>query len=482
MMSETAQGLHFHGRMAKKPPARRVKKCFNMNASNLSQTAAPYNKSKLFILSVLALTTTGMAFSIRSNIASEVATDLFDPIDKLHSAEMVASAMGVVFLGFAGAIVIGSSLLDWIGMGRLLRISSFCYLLGTSIVVFSPKLQGALPIYWVVWLGMLITGIGQGLVETVINPLAATLYPEDKTHRLNVLHAWWPGGIIIGGLLGLVVNKLHLNWQFQVGLVLLPSAAFGLMTFGQKFPPTERVAAGVSAGGMFKEALRPFFILWFLCMLLTAAAELAPGQWVDMALTRTVGMKGIWLLIYVSGLMFVMRHFAGSLAHKLSPVGLLWVSALLASTGLVLLSIANSPVTGFLAATVWGIGVCYMWPTMLGSVAERFPRGGALLIGLMGTGGNLSINFVLPQMGKVFDEAKIRMAGGEAAFKALTGDKLNEVLTYASQYSFRVVAILPAILLVVFGGIWIYDKSRGGYKPEKIVPASEVLAQPASEM
>jgi hypothetical protein len=204
-------------------------------------------------------------------------------------------------------------------------------------------------------------------------------------------------------------------------------------------------------------------------MLLTAAAELAPGQWVGMALTRTVGMKGIWLLIYVSGLMFVMRHFAGSLAHKLSPVGLLWVSSLLASIGLFLLSIANSPVTGFLAATVWGIGVCYMWPTMLGSAAERFPRGGALLIGLMGTGGNLSISFVLPQMGKVFDDAKIRMAGGKEAFASLKGEKLDAVLTYASQYSFRVVAILPAILLVVFGGIWLYDRSRGGYKPEKII-------------
>ena len=105
---------------------------------------------------------------------------------------------------------------------------------------------------------------------------------------------------------------------------------------------------------MFKEVLRPFFILWFLCMFLTAAAELAPGQWVDMALTRTVGMKGIWLLVYVSGLMFVMRHFAGPLAHKLSPVGLLWISCLLASIGLLLLSVANSKITGLLAATVWG--------------------------------------------------------------------------------------------------------------------------------
>ena len=158
-----------------------------------------------------------------------------------------------------------------------------------------------------------------------------------------------------------------------------------------------------------------------------------------------------------------------------APVGLLWISCLLAAIGLVLLSVAHSRITGLLAATVWGVGVCYMWPTMLAAASERFPRGGALLMGLMGTGGTLSIYFVLPLMGKIFDQAKIRAAGGDDAFKALSGDplngeKLNEVLTYASQHSFRMVAILPAILLIVFGGIWLVDKARGGYKSVKIVP------------
>jgi fucose permease len=213
-------------------------------------------------------------------------------------------------------------------------------------------------------------------------------------------------------------------------------------------------------------------------MFLTAASELAPGQWVDMALTRTVGFQGIWLLIYVSGLMFVMRHFAGPLAHKLSPVGLLWFSCLLAAAGLVLLSMANSAVTGLFAATIWGAGVCFMWPTMLAAASERFPRGGALLMGLMGTAGSLSIYFVLPKMGEIFDTAKIATAGGESAFAALSaaaagGDpsavaRLNEVLTVASQSSFRSVAILPAILLLVFGAMWLYYRSRGGYKPAEM--------------
>jgi fucose permease len=240
-----------------------------------------------------------------------------------------------------------------------------------------------------------------GLVETVINPLTAALYTSDKTARLNTLHAWWPGGLIIGGRLGLALDQMGASWQVKLGMTLIPTVAFLVLKVGTKFPPTERAASGIPATRMFKEMIRPMFLVWFTSMFLTAASELAPGQWVDIALTRTLGVRGIWLLIYVSGLMFMMRHFAGRMAHKLSPVGLLWVSCLLASMGLLLLSVANSPVTGLLAATVWGTGVCYMWPTMLASSNERFPRGGALLLGLMGTAGNLSIYFVLPQQGRL---------------------------------------------------------------------------------
>ena len=441
-----------------------------------------FDRRRMFIISILALVTAGLSFSMRTATAADIRATFFDPLDQLHSAEMIGSVLGVASLGFALSIAIGSPLLDFLGMGRLLALSSACFITGTSTVIFADHLKGAFSIYWVIWFGMAISGLGWGLVETVINPLTVTLYPDDKTHRLNVLHAWWPGGIIIGGLIGIGLGCLHLGWQAKLAVVLVPAVIFGLLTIGTKFPPTERVASGVSAKEMFKEVLRPFFILWWLCMFLTAASELAPGQWVDMALTRTVGMQGIWLLIYVSGLMFVMRHFAGTMAHKLSPVGLLWVSCLLASTGLVLLSIANSKITGLLAATIWGTGVCFMWPTMLAAASERFPRGGALLMGLMGTAGTLSISFVLPAMGAIFDHTKIAAAGSDAAFKALSGDQLNAVLITASQVSFRSVAVLPAILLVVFGAIWVYDNKRGGYKPEKIVTDADLAEAPANEL
>lgn len=429
---------------------------------------AAYNKARLFLVSVLALFTAGLAASLRADIATDLQRIFFDPIDRAHSAEMIGSVLGVPFLGFAFTIAIGSPLLDYIGMALLLPLSGACFIAGTLVILFASSIAGGGDVYTVIWVGAVITGIGWGLVETVINPLTATLYPDEKTAKLNALHAWWPGGLIAGGLLGYGLSQAGVSWQTKLAIILVPAAAVVILCIGLKFPPTERAASGVSMGEMFRELLKPMFLVLFGSMFLTAASELAPGQWVDLALTRTVHMQGILLLVYVSGIMFVARHFAGPLVHKLSSIGLLWFSCLLASLGLLALSFADSPVTGVLAATIWGTGVCYMWPTMLATASERFPRGGALLMGLMGTAGTLSIHFVLPAMGRIFDENKIKMAGGEEAFKALSGEKLEHVLGMASQASFRAVALLPAILLIVFGAIWLYDRSRGGHKPVRI--------------
>jgi fucose permease len=421
-----------------------------------------YAKTRLFVVSSLALTMAGIGASLRANTASDLQRVFFDPIDKAHSAEMIANILGLPFLGFAATIAIGSPLLDYIGMGLLLPMAGVCFTAGALIMLFAGSPSSGAGVYNVIWIGALVTGIGWGLVETVVNPLIASLYPEEKTGKLNTLHAWWPGGLVIGGLLGVAMTAAGLGWQLKLAVVILPAIAVVALCLGVQFPPTERAAAGVSMGEMFRELLNPLFIILFASMFLTAASELAPGQWVDFALSRTVHMPGILLLVYVSALMFVMRHFAGPLVHKLSPIGLLWSSCAMASLGLVALSVANSPVMGILAATVWGTGVCYMWPTMLATASERFPRGGALLMGLMGTAGTLSIRFVLPMMGAIYDSKKIEVAGGEAAFNALPqGPELERVLGIAAQTSFRAVAILPAVLLIVFGGIWLYDRSRG---------------------
>jgi MFS family permease len=444
-----------------------------MSGSAGTLNRAVYPKARLFLVSSLALTMAGIAASLRANTASDLQRVFFDPIDRAHSGEMIANILGLPFLGFALTIAIGSPLLDYIGMGLLLPLSGICFATGAFIMLFAGQLATGAGVYNVIWIGALITGVGWGLVETVVNPLIASLYPEEKTGKLNTLHAWWPGGLVIGGLLGVAMSSLGLGWQAKLFVVVLPAVAVVALCIGVRFPPTERAAAGVSISEMFRELRNPLFIILFGSMFLTAASELAPGQWVDFALSRTVHMPGILLLVYVSALMFVMRHFAGPLVHKLSSVGLLWISCLMASLGLLLLSVANSPVTGLLAATVWGTGVCYMWPTMLATASERFPRGGALLMGLMGTAGTLSIRFVLPLMGSIYDNKKIEVAGGDAAFRALApGGELERVLGIAAQTSFRAVALLPAVLLLVFGAIWLYDRSRGGFRAERLSSAS----------
>jgi len=428
-----------------------------------------YNKGRLFFVSALALTMAGINASLRANTAADLQRIFLDPIDPAHSATMIASVLGVPFLGFALTIAIGSPLLDYIGMSILLPLSGVAFTAGMLLILFASHLASGAGIYNVIYLGAIIAGIGWGLVETVTNPLIATLYPNEKTAKLNAVHAWWPGGLVIGGLMGVGMSKLGLGWEAKLAIAIVPAIVLLISCIGLKFPPTERAASGVSMAQMFSELKSPLFFILFFSMFLTAASELAPGQWVDIALSRTVHMPGILLLVYVSGLMFVMRHFAGALGKIVSPIGVLWISCLMAALGLVALSFADSPVTGLLAATVWGTGVCFMWPTMLASASERFPRGGALLMGLMGTAGTLSIQFVLPFMGRVFDSKKLEVAGGLDAFQKLTpGPELNRVLGLAAQASFRIVAIFPAFLLIVFGGIWLYDKSKGGYKQTSI--------------
>jgi MFS family permease len=439
-----------------------------MAASEEVVAPQTYRRMQLFVLSCVSLTTAAMVFSLRANVMQDLG-------EAFHlTAEAVGGAVGVAFLGFVVSIVVGGPLCDVVGMRGLLGLAAVLHVIGTLITVLIASLASAGSAALVLSLGMLAVGIAHGLVEAVINPLIATLYPDDKTHKLNVLHAWWPGGLIIGGLLGFLLAKLGVSWQVQLGLILIPSVVYGALVAATKFPPTERVEHGVPTIDMWREALRPMFIVWFVCMFFTAAVELGPNQWVAATLSKTVGFSGILILVYVSGLMFVLRHFAGPLAHKLSPVGLMWLAALLAGVGLLGLAAAKSPIPALLAATVWGAGICYMWPTMLGVTSERFPKGGALLLGLMGGAGNLSTFTTVYGMGKIYDiyTQKFLPVGqkltGDLVAQAAADPRVTQILdgarTQAVPYAFQYVAALAIFLLVVFGIIWLRDRAAGGYR------------------
>lgn len=400
------------------------------------------NQRRLFVASCLSLVVTAMIFALRGNVEDLV---LADPAVKgfFNQADLRADygwLSTMAFFGFAASILVTSPMLDALGMRNLLYLAFALHIVGVLGFIVAPS-------YLMMSLTMLLAGFGNGLVEAVINPLIATMYPEEKTHKLNVLHAWWPGGLIIGGLLGYFMKQANLGWKVQMGVILVPTIVYGLMIFGQKFPLTERKALGISTGEMLKTALNPAFLLLIGCMMITASIELAPGQMVSSVLEKTAGMDGILILVYGSALMFVLRYFAGPIAHKISPIGMMWASVTLAAIGLFLLANSTTPAMAFVSATIFYVGVCFMWPTMLGVTSERFPQGGAFTMGLMGFAGQSALGIVIFNMGKVRDKI------GDAA-------------------SFKYVAMMAVAPFIVFALWWFKDKAAGGYKAVKLSQSS----------
>ena len=294
-----------------------------------------------------------------------------------------------------------------------------------------------------------------GFVEAGVNPLVTTIYPEEKTAKLNALHAWWPGGLVIGSLLAWLFSTQQATWQAKMWIILIPVVIYGLMLFTIKFPATERVQSGVTTGQMYREALKPLFLLWLFCMLLTGAAELGTNQWIS-AIMKTFGIKigpfefGSLALAWISLVMLVGRLSAVGWLQRMNPVALLIGSSVVSAIGLILLGMVNSPAMAIFACFVFAVGVCYYWPTMLGFTSERFPAGGSFLLGLMGAAGMASAGAASGLLGK------LQMAlspSADAAGKAI-----------GAARSLQVMAVLPVILTVIFVCVYLYDQKRGGYK------------------
>ncbi len=387
------------------------------------------NPRRLFVASCISLIASAFSFVIRQDVLPAWGRSF-----ELNPTQLGFIA-GMAFTGMATSMAIGSFIVDGLGMKKMLGLAFLCHLIGTVATLSTPYLAGAgfapslvLPI------ATFLVGCANGLVEIGINPLAATLYPTEKTHRLNILHAWWPGGLMLGGLLALAISYVlglevggagatpqatMFGWQVKTALILIPMLIYGVLFLMEPFPVTERVASGVSTGQMLKQAFRPMFLLWAFCMLLTASTELAPQGMQSLVLEKTAGMNGTYVLIYTSLMMFILRHFAGPIAHRMSPVGMLTGSAILSAIGLYALSFAFDFKSAIAAATIFGLGITYFWPTMLGVTAERFPRGGAFLMGLMGCVGNLAIGVVSPWMGRINDEI---------TFKAIPSALQNQIV------------------------------------------------------
>src|SRR5579863_2938896 len=431
----------------------------------MKNDSAPLHRGRIFVLALLALFTAGAAVSVRAATAMHMRGEYLDALNPERAGEMVGAVLGSAFAGFAVTLFLVSAVLAKIGFCRALAAAAVLLITGLLLVAFAGSL-GLSP-YAGLLIGMVVQGFGWGLVETVINPLTSALYPEDRVARLSILHAWYPGGLVAGSMLALAVDGMALPWRLDLLVLAALALVFGFLALKEKLPDVSlSTDAPVTPGEMIKATLQnPTIFLWVLLMTFTASTEFAPGQWVDVALSQIVGMRGILLLAYVSGLMFVMRHFAGPLVKRLSNVGLLIFSAAFATAGLIALGAAHDPTSALIAATGWGFGVCYFWPTMLATVAERYPRSGTMVFGLMGAAGAASTYVVLPILGDIYDRARLAAAGGNTALAAhAQGAELTKILTAAAAASFRAVALIPLALIFIFAGIAVADRLRKGQR------------------
>lgn len=400
--------------------------------------------NKLFVASCLALLVTSLSFGIRAGVLNQQGVEF-----NLTAAQLGTIA-ATAFWGFPLAMLIGGTLVDFIGMKKLLVLAFIFHLAGILMTIYAGG-------YWSLFFSTLLIGIANGTVEASCNPLVTALYPNNKTTKLNHFHLWFPGGIVIGTLVVFLFNKIGLGTQLQVGIMLLPTLLYGYLFSKLDFPETERVSSGVSAGEMYTSLLNPLFIFMIVCMFGTAITELFTGQWIDILL-KNVSDNAILLLTIETGIMVIGRAFAGPIVHRFSPQGVLLISAILSAAGLYILghSTGNMLFTG---AIIFGIGVCYFWPTMLGFVSENLPKTGAVGINLMGGAGMFAVSIYMIFMSDFYDKlvaAKIPVGTLEVDLAMVT----NEAKKLAGPEVINATLVIPVVLTVAFLGLTVYMKRK----------------------
>ncbi len=503
----------------------------------------------LFWACFISLIATAFGFIVRIQVIDEWAIQF--NLNETQKGEI----FGVGLWPFAISIILFSLVIDKVGYGRAMVFAFFSHIAYAIITICAPMVlapegasaeavaAGQSKGYWMLYFGNFIFALGNGTVEAVINPVVATLFSKDKTKWLNILHAGWPGGLVLAGILALFLGA-EVHWQYKVALIFIPAIAYGLMMLKCKFPVNERVAAGVSYLDMLKEAGaigalivvflvvreigrvfawsntaqiiigavlvvgyglyvkslgRPMFILLLLIMIPLATTELGVDSWITALMEpemKKLGLQAGWVLVYTSFIMMVLRFYAGPIVHKLSPLGLLVVCSILAAVGLVFLSKAAGMAI-LIAATLYGIGKTFFWPTMLGVVSEQFPKGGALTlnaiagVGMLGAGivggpllGNLQDKTIDKELLKANPAIHAQVIGEEklsvfGKYQPIDNDKLaaasdddkaviKGVQDGAKKNALYQVAIFPIVMLVGYILMILYFKSRGGYKPVDI--------------
>jgi MFS family permease len=502
------------------------------------------NDKLLFWACFASIVATAFGFIIRSQIVGNWAREY-----GLGETE-VGKINGVGLWPFAISIVIFSLIIDKIGYGKAMAFAFLCHISSAILTILTPMLtKNSHDAYNLLYFSTFILALGNGTVEAVANPVVANLFPREKTKYLNMLHGGWPGGLVLGGIIALVMGD-KFAWQYKVGLIFLPVITYAVLMLGRKFPISERVTAGVSFKAMLKEvgvigaaiivamivrqigdvfelnfaiqvvawaALvvaygvyvgfapgQPMFIFLMLIMIPLATTELGTDSWISPLMEpemSKLGLAGGWVLVYTSLIMLILRFFAGPIVHKLSPLGLLCVSSAIAAVGLIFLSKSTG---GWIlaAATLYGLGKSFFWPTMLGVAAEQFPKGGALTLNTLGGLGMLAVGVLgAPFQGFIQDtkvDRDLDAKNGMVYAKVISGEKQSVFGSYrsvdpskveelpeeqkgmvttiqdaAKRNVLVVTAIFPCIMLVGYLSLVLYFRSKGGYKPQIIISEKE---------
>ena len=394
------------------------------------------NSKRLFFGSCFALITTAFSFSIRAGILPQLA-ETFS-----LSGQQLGFIKSMWFLGFPISMILGGLFYHTIGPKRIMQFAFATHTLGIILTIFSGGYTGLL-------VSTLLIGIGNGCTEAACNPMIADAYEGKQMNTLlNRFHMWFPGGIVLGSLVSLLMTTLDLGWQAQIWIIMIPTLIYAYLFMGQEFPKP-KIEGVTSIGENFKAMLSPLYIFILLCMALTAISEFGPQQWTSLILSNS-GAHPMVILALITGLMAIGRYFGGDIVHKFDQTGVLLGSAVLTAIGIFLLSTQTGGMV-YVAAIFFALGVCYFWPNMIGFVAEKIPLSGALGMSIIGGMGMFSTSIFQAIIGGWIDSST-----AEQSDLGLTG---NELELAAGQQTLTNMITFPVILIVLFTILFFWQRN-----------------------
>jgi putative MFS transporter len=394
------------------------------------------NSNRLFYGSCFALITTAFSFSIRAGILPQLA-ETFS-----LSGQQLGFINSMWFLGFPISMILGGLFYHTIGPKKIMQVAFLTHTLGIVLTIFSGGYTGLL-------VSTLLIGIGNGCTEAACNPMIADANEGKRMNTLlNRFHMWFPGGIVLGSLISLLMTSLDLGWQAQIWIIMIPTLIYVYLFFGQEFPKPkmEKVA---SIGENFKAMLSPLYLFILGCMALTAISEFGPQQWTTLILSDS-GAHPMVILALITGLMAIGRYFGGDIVSKFDQTGVLLGSAILTAIGIFLFSTQTGGMV-YVAAIFFALGVCYFWPNMIGFVAEKIPLSGALGMSIVGGMGMFSSSIFQTIIGGWIDSST-----AEQTALGLTGTALDLA---AGQQTLTNMVSFPVILIILFTILYFWQRN-----------------------